>query len=186
MCGSRRASNGAEVTWPKRQTISPDGPTLSDAEWVALHVPRLAAIRPRYLAYADFLQAVLKHGCGKLAPLALIETRAKSIPSFAEKILRKRTAYMQPKGSLPADPLAATDRSLRRPRHRANLRSGPRRVPVRRGGVRNRFAQQRRRQPAAAAHGVRLSFGPLHRVGRSGKAPGRRRHAADSAGSSSV
>ena len=42
----------------------------------------------------------------RTAPLALIEARAKSVPSFAEKILRKRKAYMHPKGGLSADPLA--------------------------------------------------------------------------------
>ena len=80
--------------------------TLSDESWVAVHVPRFVEIRPRYVVYAGFLHAVLKHGCGTLAPLALIETRAKSIPSFAEKILRKRKSYMQPKGTLSPDPLA--------------------------------------------------------------------------------
>ena len=35
----------------------------------------------------------------------MIEARAKSVPSFAEKILRKRKLYMHPKGTLPADPL---------------------------------------------------------------------------------
>ncbi len=80
---------------------------LSDEEWVALQVPRFVAIRPRYLAYADFLRAVLKQGCEKLAPLSIIEARAKGIPSFAEKILRKRQSYMHPKGTLPVDPLPA-------------------------------------------------------------------------------
>jgi ppGpp synthetase/RelA/SpoT-type nucleotidyltranferase len=79
---------------------------LSDEEWVALQVPRFDAIRPRYLAHAEFLWAVFKQGCDKLAPLSIIEARAKSIPSFAEKILRKRQSYMRPKGSLPVDPLA--------------------------------------------------------------------------------
>ena len=79
---------------------------LSDEDWVALQVPRFAAIRPRCLLYAEFLQALLKQGCARFAPLALIEARAKSVPSFAEKILRKRKLYMRPKGTLPADPLA--------------------------------------------------------------------------------
>ena len=80
--------------------------TLSDEDWVALQVPRFVAIRPRYLLYAESLQSLLKQGCAKFAPLALIEARVKSVPSFAEKILRKRKLYMHPKGTLPADPLA--------------------------------------------------------------------------------
>ncbi len=78
---------------------------LSDEAWVELQVPRFVAIRPRYLRFAEFLEAVLKEGCARTAPLALIEARAKSVPSFAEKILRKRKAYMHPKGGLSADPL---------------------------------------------------------------------------------
>ena len=45
---------------------------------------------PRHpVVYADFLKAVIRHGSSRLAPLAIIEARAKSVPSFAEKILRK-------------------------------------------------------------------------------------------------
>jgi ppGpp synthetase/RelA/SpoT-type nucleotidyltranferase len=80
--------------------------TLSDEGWVALQVPRFVAIRPRYSLYAESLQSLLKLGCAKFAPLALIEARVKIVPSFAEKILRKRKLYMRPKGTLPADPLA--------------------------------------------------------------------------------
>ncbi len=78
---------------------------LSDEEWVALQVPRFVAIRPRCLLYADFLRAVLKEGCARLAPLALVEARAKGVPNFAEKILRKRKLYARPRGALSADPL---------------------------------------------------------------------------------
>ena len=112
---------------------------LSDEGWVALQVPRFVAIRPRYVLYAEFLQAVLKQGCARFAPLALIEARAKSVPSFAEKILRKRKSYMHPKGTLSADPLAPHHGPLRRARHRPDLGSGARRVPVHRGGVRHRL-----------------------------------------------
>ncbi len=80
--------------------------SLSDEDWVALQVPRFAAIRPRFLLYAEFLQSLLQQGCTGFAPLAVIEARAKSVLSFAEKILRKRKVYVHPKGGLPADPLA--------------------------------------------------------------------------------
>ena len=39
---------------------------LSDEAWVELQVPRFVAIRPRYLRFAEFLQAVLKVGCAGL------------------------------------------------------------------------------------------------------------------------
>ena len=41
---------------------------LSDEDWVALQVPRYAAIHPRCLAYAEFLQTLLKQGCAEFAP----------------------------------------------------------------------------------------------------------------------
>ncbi len=78
---------------------------LSDEAWVAEQVPRFVDIRGRYLDYAKFLQSVLKQGCDRFAPLALIEARAKSVPSFAEKILRKRKTYLLTKGAQSADPL---------------------------------------------------------------------------------
>jgi ppGpp synthetase/RelA/SpoT-type nucleotidyltranferase len=79
--------------------------TLSDKEWVKLHVPRFEKIRPRYEIYEKFLKTVLHAACGTLAPLAIIEARTKSLSSFAEKIIRKRKLYMDPKDPLPPDPL---------------------------------------------------------------------------------
>jgi ppGpp synthetase/RelA/SpoT-type nucleotidyltranferase len=81
----------------------PKGPT--DTEWVALYVPKFREIRGHYQKYADFLKEVLEQGSSKLAPLAIIGSRVKSIASFAEKILRKREKYGRPDGTLPADPL---------------------------------------------------------------------------------
>ncbi|HUT32556.1 MAG TPA: RyR domain-containing protein [Planctomycetota bacterium] len=80
-------------------------PALSDADWVALHVPRFKAVRPLYVAYEEFLKPVLKQACRVLAPLAIVDARAKQIPSFAEKIIRKRADYTDPNEPLPPDPL---------------------------------------------------------------------------------
>jgi hypothetical protein len=79
---------------------------LTDRDWVAAHVPRFVEIRPHYLAYEEFLGRLLKEACSKLAPLAIIQTRTKDIPSFAEKILRKRKRYTNSTDGLPSDPLA--------------------------------------------------------------------------------
>jgi ppGpp synthetase/RelA/SpoT-type nucleotidyltranferase len=79
--------------------------TLSDQDWVALHVPRFTGVRPRYVTYEAFLCAVLRHACDNLAPDAIVSTRAKTIASFAEKILRKRQSYTNPKDPRPPDPL---------------------------------------------------------------------------------
>ena len=78
---------------------------LTDAEWVALHVPRFRRVKRRYEAYEKFLNDMLKAACPKLAPLCVINTRPKGLASFAEKILRKRALYTDPKDPLPPDPL---------------------------------------------------------------------------------
>jgi len=80
-------------------------PNLSDEEWVALHVPRFKKVRPHYEEYKAFLEAVLNEASHKYAPMAIVNARPKSIPSFAEKILRKRALYADPKDPQPPDPL---------------------------------------------------------------------------------
>lgn len=80
-------------------------PRLNDAQWVQFHTPRFKNVRHYYVEYADFLEKVLKHVCGGIAPLCIITARPKSIPSFAEKILRKRRIYTDPNDPLPPDPL---------------------------------------------------------------------------------
>ncbi len=78
---------------------------LSDNQWVAEHVGRFKQDRENYLEYEKFLRVVLKEACRKLAPLAIVEARAKSVASFAEKILRKKALYTDPQDPLPPDPL---------------------------------------------------------------------------------
>ena len=78
---------------------------LTDSEWAALHVPRFKKLHYRYEAYERFLNKALKTPCQKLAPLCVVSTRAKSLAGFAEKILRKRTLYTDPKLPCPPDPL---------------------------------------------------------------------------------
>src|ERR1019366_7282591 len=43
--------------------------------------------------------------CRQLAPLAIVNARVKSLASFADKILRKRPLYVDPKDPQPPDPL---------------------------------------------------------------------------------
>lgn len=58
--------------------------------WVRSQVERYAAARPAYQAYADTLAQILRGAANQLAPLSIVQARAKTVPSFAEKILRKR------------------------------------------------------------------------------------------------
>jgi ppGpp synthetase/RelA/SpoT-type nucleotidyltranferase len=79
--------------------------SLSPEAWVALHVPRFAAVAPAYTEYETFLKTALKRLANRVAPLAVVEARAKGLPSFAEKILRKRTTYQTPADPQVPDPL---------------------------------------------------------------------------------
>ena len=79
--------------------------SLTDEQWIALHVPRFKQVQPHYRAYGEFLEAVLKEICRRLVPLAIVNTRTKGVPSFAEKILRKKAQYTDPTVPLPPDPL---------------------------------------------------------------------------------
>jgi ppGpp synthetase/RelA/SpoT-type nucleotidyltranferase len=76
-----------------------DATPLDDVQWVRSNVHRFVQVQPRYEAFAKALHAVLEIATHELAPLAIVQTRPKSAPSFAEKIVRKRAEY---KG----DPLA--------------------------------------------------------------------------------
>ncbi|MCU0293128.1 MAG: RyR domain-containing protein [Thermoanaerobaculaceae bacterium] len=53
-------------------------------------VRRYAALRPRYRLLAGTLQRVLEAAAARHAPLAIVQSRAKAVSSFAEKTLRKR------------------------------------------------------------------------------------------------
>ncbi len=79
---------------------------LSDVKWVAVHIPRFERVRARFEKYQAFLETVLEKACQKIAPLAVIEGRTKSVSSFAEKILRKRKRYEDDaENALPPDPM---------------------------------------------------------------------------------
>jgi ppGpp synthetase/RelA/SpoT-type nucleotidyltranferase len=101
-----RAKRAAAKTTAKRQPFDARkylGAT--DKEWVKVHAPRFSEARPSFLAYEEFLKIVLKGASRKLAPLAIVEARAKGIASFAEKIIRKRGEYTKPPFPPPPDPL---------------------------------------------------------------------------------
>lgn len=51
--------------------------------------------RRAYESYARFLKAVLKNACRQMMPYALVESRAKTLGSFAEKVVRKQEKFIQ-------------------------------------------------------------------------------------------
>lgn len=72
---------------------------LYDAEtlrWAEIQVEEFADRRSDYATLADTLEQVLKCVAEEYAPLAIVQTRAKTVASFAEKCMRKRAKYRQP------------------------------------------------------------------------------------------
>lgn len=65
-------------------------------QWACEQNEKYQAVYPRYAAYAQTLQKVLEKAVKQAAPLAIIQTRPKAIPSFAEKAIRKKNKYRDP------------------------------------------------------------------------------------------
>jgi len=64
-------------------------------EWHKYQVDKFSRLRPRYEAYAGVLKEILGPICKDVAPLAIVDARAKEISSFAEKAWRKEK-YVNP------------------------------------------------------------------------------------------
>lgn len=55
-----------------------------------------SAVRPRFVTYAEALRRVLERACQASFPEALVQSRAKTVSSFAEKAVRKFPKYRDP------------------------------------------------------------------------------------------
>jgi ppGpp synthetase/RelA/SpoT-type nucleotidyltranferase len=64
--------------------------------WLEEQVKQFKTVLPRYEKLCSTLEAILREAIKKYAPKAFIQARTKSIPSFAEKALRKREKYTDP------------------------------------------------------------------------------------------
>jgi ppGpp synthetase/RelA/SpoT-type nucleotidyltranferase len=65
--------------------------------WLAAQVKTYAEQeRPIYCNYADFIKDFLRQACNAIAPEASVESRAKTVLSFAEKAVRKHQKYDDP------------------------------------------------------------------------------------------
>jgi len=76
-------------------------PRLNDSrirQWAANQIGGFRNIRHRYVQYARVLEEVLSQSTKACAPTAVVQARAKSISSFAEKALRKRNEFNNPVG----------------------------------------------------------------------------------------
>lgn len=67
-----------------------------EREWAQQQIEQYRRLFPRYQRYAETLHLILTLAARQYAPDAIIQTRAKTIASFAEKIQRKRRKYHDP------------------------------------------------------------------------------------------
>lgn len=61
-----------------------------EQKWLREQLQEFIRVLPEYQTYARVLQAVLDKATKKYSPLAIVQTRPKSIASFGEKALRKK------------------------------------------------------------------------------------------------
>ncbi|MBM4041870.1 MAG: hypothetical protein FJ290_25510 [Planctomycetes bacterium] len=66
---------------------------LTDAEWVKWSIESFARNRRKYVRLGEVLGDVLRQAAARLAPLAIVQTRAKSVASYAEKVQQKVRKY---------------------------------------------------------------------------------------------
>ena len=64
--------------------------------WVAEQIEQYVDVLAHYDRYAEVIDQVLHRATAELAPLAIVQTRRKSVTSFAEKCLRKRSKHPDP------------------------------------------------------------------------------------------
>ncbi len=67
-----------------------------EMEWLEDQIKEFVEVLPRYVRYANILERILRSACKKYSPLAIIQTRPKSIASFGEKAIRKKHKYDHP------------------------------------------------------------------------------------------
>lgn len=78
-----------------------NNPTPPNPEqWLQHQVEEYRKRHPDYVAYAGALKRVLEKACHAAYPDAMVQTRAKTISSFAEKCVRKKEKYADPVNQL--------------------------------------------------------------------------------------
>ncbi len=60
-----------------------------DPAWLREQIEAYLGIRSASEHYARFLKSILERACHQIDPLAWVSARAKSVPSFAEKCVRR-------------------------------------------------------------------------------------------------
>lgn len=73
-----------------------EGTTEIDPAWHKDQIDAYTREFRHYQAYAQVLERILKHACELYAPLAIVQSRPKTVSSFAEKAIRKADKYPCP------------------------------------------------------------------------------------------
>ena len=63
--------------------------------WHQYQVAKYGKLHDQYAHYADRLRGILEEACATFAPLAIVQSRAKTVSSYAEKVWRK-PKYLNP------------------------------------------------------------------------------------------
>lgn len=74
--------------------------TITCEKWTRQQIVEHKKRYPNYKIYAEVLGQVLEQVAKKYTPLAIVQTRPKSITSFGEKIQRKKAKYRDPVNQL--------------------------------------------------------------------------------------
>lgn len=67
-----------------------------DQQFVDEQVRAMMTLRPHYQDFCEALKSVLEHAMEDLGIIAIVQVRAKTVGSFAEKCIRKRNKYPKP------------------------------------------------------------------------------------------
>ncbi len=87
---------GHRIGQPRAGVEKPGNDRERVRHWLAEQVAEYEKQRPHYETYAKKLKDILRLAAAELSPLAIIQTREKSIASFAEKAVRKKDKYADP------------------------------------------------------------------------------------------
>jgi len=69
---------------------------IGSRAWAEEQIESYAKRRPDYVVFGETLERVLREIAKKHSPAAIVQVRPKTIPSFAEKIFRKKAKCMDP------------------------------------------------------------------------------------------
>ncbi len=81
--------------------MSQSAKQLSQDVWARKQIEKFSARRPAYEKYACLLEEILQNCLQSICPFGIVQSRAKSIESFAEKVQRKRELYHDAVSDMP-------------------------------------------------------------------------------------